>query len=172
MDELRAMGPTGKAIVFVNSKKQGDVIGRFLDTSNLHCGVLHGGRSQEQREETLDAFRSGEIRVLVATDVAGRGLDIADVTHVVNYDMPAKIENYTHRIGRTGRAGKSGIATTFLTEADTEVMYDLKQYLESTGSVVPPQLSRHPSAQAAKGARDEKGRLVGSKKDQIMYAKK
>jgi ATP-dependent RNA helicase DDX23/PRP28 len=172
LDELRAMGPTGKAIVFVNAKKQGDVVGRFLDTSNFHCGVLHGGRSQEQREETLEAFRSGEIKVLVATDVAGRGLDIPDVTHVVNFDMPAKIENYTHRIGRTGRAGKSGIATTFLTEADTEVMYDLKQYLESTGSAVPPQLSRHPSAQAAKGARDEKGRLVGSKKDQIMYAKK
>ena len=172
MDELRSMGGNGKAIVFVNSKKQGDMIGKALETSNYRSGVLHGGRSQDQREETLEAFRSGDITVLVATDVAGRGLDIADVTNVVNYDMPNKIENYTHRIGRTGRAGKSGIATTFITDADTDVMYELKQYLEATNMPVPQQLARHPSAQAARGSRDDKGKIIGErKKDQVLYAK-
>lgn len=172
IDELGRLGQSGKAIVFVNIKKQGDSIGKFLESSNFRCGVLHGGRSQDQREETLDAFRSGEIQVLVATDVAGRGLDIADVTHVINYDMPAKISNYCHRIGRTGRAGKSGVATSFLTEADTEVMYDLKQYLESTNTPIPQQLLRHPAAQSAVGTRDASGKLMGQKKDTVMYAKK
>ena len=78
--------------------------------------------------------------MLIATDVAGRGLDIPNVAHVINYDMPLKIDNYCHRIGRTGRAGKSGIATTFLTDHDEEVFYDLKAYLESTGANVPGQI--------------------------------
>jgi ATP-dependent RNA helicase DDX23/PRP28 len=86
--------------------------------------------------------------------------------------MPARIENYCHRIGRTGRAGKSGIATTFITDGDTEVMFDLKSYLESTGASIPQELARHASAQAAVGTRDKtSGKLVGSKKDQILYAK-
>ncbi|CAN0124462.1 unnamed protein product [Ectocarpus fasciculatus] len=172
MDELSHLGATGKAIVFVNIKKQGDSIGKYLETSNFRCGVLHGGRSQDQREETLDAFRSGDIQVLVATDVAGRGLDIADVTHVVNYDMPSKISSYCHRIGRTGRAGKSGVATSFVTEGDTEVMYDLKQYLVSTNTAIPQQLLKHPAAQNAMGTRDANGKLMGQRKDQVMYAKK
>ena len=172
LEELRTLNPQSKAIVFVNLKKQGDSIGKFLETNNFRCGVLHGGRSQDQREETLDFFRSGDIQVLVATDVAGRGLDIPDVTNVINFDMPSKISNYCHRIGRTGRAGKSGIATSFITDSDTEVMYDLKQYLEATNAPVPQQLAKHPSAQNAMGTRDVNGKLVGQKKDQIMYAKK
>lgn len=191
--ELQMMTPSDKVIIFINSKKQGDVIGKVLEGISVKAGVLHGGRSQDQREETLERFRSGEIRVLVATDVAGRGLDIADVTHgkfvvptvystdngamrrifiVINYDMPNKIANYCHRIGRTGRAGKSGVATTFVTDEDTEVMYDLKAYLESCEVVVPSQLARHPAAQAPFGTRDDKGNIVGSKRDSVQYAKK
>jgi ATP-dependent RNA helicase DDX23/PRP28 len=135
-------------------------------------GVLHGGRSQDQREETLDMFRTGDIRILVATDVAGRGLDIPDVTHVINYDTPSTIVSYCHRIGRTGRAGKFGIATTFLTETDTEVMHGLREYLESTNAAVPQQLAKHPAAQAPVGTRDEKGNVMGQKRDSIKYAKK
>ena len=156
--------------MFVNSKKQGDVLGRHLDTINIHSGVLHGGRSQDQREETLEQFRKGEIQVLVATDVAGRGLDIPDVSHVFNMDCPSKIDSYCHRIGRTGRAGKHGIATTYLTDTDTDIMYDLKNYLESTGAIIPSQLTRHPSAQAPMGTRDEKGHVVGQKKDAIKFS--
>ena len=163
-EELRRLRPTDKVIVFVNAKKQGDVIGRYLEGANLRVGVLHGGRSQDQREETLENFRNGEVQVLVATDVAGRGLDIPDVSHVFNYDLPTKIENYCHRIGRTGRAGKSGIATSYVTDGDTEIMYDLKAYLESTESVVPQQLARHPNAQAPVGSRNDRGELVGQKR--------
>jgi len=172
VEELRRLQPGDKVIVFVNAKKHADVMGRQLEGSGFSVGVLHGGRSQDQREDTLEKFRSGDIQILVATDVAGRGLDIPDVTLVVNYDMPNKIENYCHRIGRTGRAGKTGTAITFVTDSDTEVMFNLKQYLESTGANVPQQLAKHPAAQAAVGTRDDKGKLVGSRKDQIVYSKK
>ena len=86
--------------------------------------------------------------------------------------MPGKIENYSHRIGRTGRAGRSGVAITYLTEGDTEVMYDLKNYLESTESQVPHQLAHHDSAKAPAGTRRDDGKLVGAKRDSIQYSKK
>lgn len=91
---------------------------------------------------------------------------------MINYDMPNKIASYCHRIGRTGRAGKFGVATTFVTDEDVEVLYDLRTYLESCGADIPPQLARHPMAQAPYGSRDEKGNVVGTKKDMIQYAKK
>lgn len=142
----------------------------MIRTNNT--GVLHGGRSQDQREETLEQFRSGDIRVLVATDVAGRGLDIQDVSHVINFDCPSQITNYCHRIGRTGRAGKSGIAITFITESDTEIMHALKEYLESTNAAIPAQLAKHPAAQAPVGSRDDKGNIIGQKRESIKFAKK
>lgn len=128
------------------------------------CLSISGGKTQDSREQSLESFRSGEFKVLVATDVAGRGLDIPDVTHVVNYDMPDKIDKYCHRIGRTGRAGKEGVATTFVTEHDEGVFYDLKQYLESTESHVPPQLAKHPAASNAPGTRGEDGKLLSEKR--------
>jgi ATP-dependent RNA helicase DDX23/PRP28 len=112
------------------------------------CVVLHGGKSQEQREDNLAKFRAGGV-VLVATDVAGRGLDIPNVAHVINYDLPTRsIDSYNHRIGRTGRAGKQGLATSLLTDEDEGIMAPLKQYLESTGQPIPDKLARHPAANA------------------------
>jgi ATP-dependent RNA helicase DDX23/PRP28 len=135
-----------KVIVFVNEKKHAEGVGRMVERTGRRCVVLHGGKTQEQREENLAAFRRGGV-VLVATDVAGRGLDIPDVAHVINYDVPSRsIDNYCHRIGRTGRAGKEGIATSFITDEDDGIMAPLKSYLESTGMPVPDRLARHPAA--------------------------
>ncbi len=120
----------------------------------------------------MEDFRKGNVNILVATDVASRGLDIPDVGFVFNYEMPLKIETYSHRIGRTGRAGKEGLAITFITEADEDVLYDLKQYLISTDSHVPSQLDKHPAAQAPVGTRKENGELVSEKRSKIMYSKK
>uniref|UniRef100_M4B334 RNA helicase n=1 Tax=Hyaloperonospora arabidopsidis (strain Emoy2) TaxID=559515 RepID=M4B334_HYAAE len=161
-----------KIIVFVNIKKECDSVVKFISNEGFRCTILHGGKTQDQREESLKMFREGYCDVLVATDVAGRGLDIPDVTHVVNFDLPSKIQNYSHRIGRTGRAGKDGVAISFLTDDDEEIMFDLKQYLVSTEMPVPSELANHPSAKAAPGARDEKGNVIArSKRDTVIYAK-
>ncbi|KAE9004802.1 DEAD-box ATP-dependent RNA helicase 21 [Phytophthora rubi] len=161
-----------KIIVFVNIKKECDSVAKFISNEGFRCTILHGGKTQDQREESLKMFREGYCDMLVATDVAGRGLDIPDVTHVVNFDLPSKIQNYTHRIGRTGRAGKDGVAISLLTDDDEEIMYDLKQYLVSTEMPVPSELANHPSAKAAPGARDEKGNIIArSKRDTVIYAK-
>uniref|UniRef100_A0A9J7Y3T9 Probable ATP-dependent RNA helicase DDX23 n=1 Tax=Cyprinus carpio carpio TaxID=630221 RepID=A0A9J7Y3T9_CYPCA len=114
--------------------------------------TLHGGKGQEQREFALSNLKAGAKDILVATDVAGRGIDIHDVSMVLNYDMAKNIEDYIHRIGRTGRAGKSGMALTFLTKEDSSVFYDLKQaILESPVSTCPPELANHPDAQHKPG---------------------
>jgi ATP-dependent RNA helicase DDX23/PRP28 len=170
VDVCRPKGPDDKVIVFVNEKKRCDMVARTLEKAGIRTAILHGGKSQDQREESLQNFREGHFQVLVATDVAGRGLDIPDVTQVVNYDMPAKLESYCHRIGRTGRAGKSGKAMTFLTEGDSEVYYDLKVYLEACEVPVPHNLARHPAANAAPGTITEGGRSATSRKDTVIFA--
>ena len=162
----------GLILIFVETKRSCDYVEDILCARGFPACSIHGDKSQREREEALRAFKRGTTPVMVATDVASRGLDIPNVTHVYNFDMPNKIENYCHRIGRTGRAGKSGKAITFLTEGDTEVMFELKTYLESTNSNVPPQLQNHAAAKAPAGTRDASGKLVAVKKDQIMYAKK
>lgn len=137
-----------KVIVFVNEKKHADGIGRAVERFGRRCVVLHGGKSQDERERNLQIFKQGGV-VLVATDVAGRGLDISNIAHVINYDLPSRsIDSYAHRIGRTGRAGKDGLATSLMTDEDEGIMAPLKAYLESTGSVVPDKLARHPAAQS------------------------
>ncbi|CAA3006038.1 DEAD-box ATP-dependent RNA helicase 21-like [Olea europaea var. sylvestris] len=140
------------AIVFVNTKKVADTVAKNLDKDGYRVTTLHGGKSQEQREISLEGFRTKRYNVLVATDVAGRGIDIPDVAHVLNYNMPGSIEAYTHRIGRTGRAGKTGVATTFLTLHDTDVFYDLKQMLIQSNSPVPPELARHEASKFKPGS--------------------
>ena len=119
----------GPVIVFVNQKKGCDVLARQLEKHGYGAISLHGGKGQDQREYALKCLKDGEKNILVATDVAGRGIDIKDVSMVLNYDMAKSIEDYTHRIGRTGRAGKSGIAVTFLTQDDAPTFYDLRQRL-------------------------------------------
>uniref|UniRef100_A0A4W3GZB0 RNA helicase n=2 Tax=Callorhinchus milii TaxID=7868 RepID=A0A4W3GZB0_CALMI len=139
-------------IIFVNQKKGCDVLAKSLEKMGYNACTLHGGKGQEQREFALSNLKAGAKDILVATDVAGRGIDIHDVSMVLNYDMAKNIEDYIHRIGRTGRAGKSGVAVTFLTKEDSSVFYDLKQaILESPVSSCPPELSNHPDAQHKPG---------------------
>jgi ATP-dependent RNA helicase DDX23/PRP28 len=109
---------------------------------------LHGSKTQDQREAALLSVRNGQTQVLVATDLAGRGIDVPDVSLVVNFNMATNIESYTHRIGRTGRAGKQGVAITFLGGEDSDVLYDLKQMMsKSSLSRVPEELRKHEAAQ-------------------------
>ncbi|KAG2158349.1 P-loop containing nucleoside triphosphate hydrolase protein [Suillus bovinus] len=135
-------------IVFVNQKKTADMVAKDLSRAGWSAATLHSGKTQEQREASLQSLRSGDSDILVATDLAGRGIDVQDVSLVINYQMAGTIEAYVHRIGRTGRAGKQGTAITFLTNDDDEVMYDLKQEIsKSPVSKVAPELAKHESAQ-------------------------
>ncbi|KZF24784.1 pre-mRNA-splicing ATP-dependent RNA helicase PRP28 [Xylona heveae TC161] len=135
-------------IVFVNIKRNCDAVARDIKHMGFSSVTLHGSKTQDQRETALASVRSGQTDVLVATDLAGRGIDVPDVSLVVNFNMATNIESYTHRIGRTGRAGKSGVAITFLGSEDADVMYDLKQMLmKSSISRVPEELRKHEAAQ-------------------------
>jgi len=150
-------------IIFVNIKRNCDMVARSLEQNGFSAVVLHGGKGQEQRETALTMFKEKEVDILVATDVAGRGLDIPGVQHVINYDMASTVDKYCHRIGRTGRAGAKGASTTFLTEDDSEVFYDLTHYLQATGQEVPNDLLKHPASKI------KPGDAMLSKKDARMF---
>ena len=139
-------------IVFVNIKRNCDVIARDVKHMGFSSISLHGSKSQDQREAALASLRNGTTDVLVATDLAGRGIDVQDVSLVVNFNMATSIEQYTHRIGRTGRAGKTGVAITFLGNEDAETLYDLRQMIsKSKVSRMPPELRDHPAAKHKPG---------------------
>ena len=105
-----------------------DKIHEYLLLKGVECVAIHGGKDQEDRMSACRAFRGGEKDVLVATDIASKGLDFPDIMHVINYDMPEDIENYIHRIGRTGRGNNTGVATTFVNSksCDKSILLDLK----------------------------------------------
>ncbi|CAK0824972.1 unnamed protein product [Prorocentrum cordatum] len=135
--------PRARAIVFVATKRACRDLARSARGAIPGWSeVIHGDRSQVEREAALDAFRSGRARVLFATDVAGRGLDIQDVALVVNFDPPRSAEDYVHRIGRTGRAGHAGLAITLLTWRDTEAARFIAEVMRRTGKRVPGSLER------------------------------
>ncbi|PAV23639.1 pre-mRNA-splicing ATP-dependent RNA helicase PRP28 [Pyrrhoderma noxium] len=148
IDILHNDGFPAPIIVFVNQKKTADMVCKDIQRAGFRATTLHSGKNQEQREAALQSLRNGDSEVLVATDLAGRGIDVQDVSLVINYQMANTIEAYVHRIGRTGRAGKVGTAITFLTNDDDEVMYDLRQEIsKSPVSKVPPELAKHEAAQ-------------------------
>jgi len=124
LKEYLNKSPDGLSLVFSRTKHGAEKLKRHLESTGYSAVSIHGNKSQGQRERAIKAFKSGEARVLVATDVAARGIDIPDVSHVYNYDLPEVPENYVHRIGRTARAGKGGEAIAFVSA--TEIGY-LKQ---------------------------------------------
>ncbi len=111
--ELRSTG-TGRALVFVRTKRGADRLVKRLGGKNVTAVAMHGNKSQSQRQKALARFERGDVETLVATDVAARGLDVDDITHVINFDVPEDADVYTHRTGRTGRAGRSGEAVSFV----------------------------------------------------------
>lgn len=119
-----------QAIVFVNSKLGAARLARSFEHDGLRTSALHGDKSQDERLKSLAAFKAGEVDVLVATDVAARGLDIADLPAVFNFDVPFNAEDYVHRIGRTGRAGASGLAVTLVTRDDARLIGDIEKLIK------------------------------------------
>ncbi|KAL0490330.1 ATP-dependent RNA helicase DDX3 [Acrasis kona] len=120
----------GLTLIFVQTKKEADYLENFLVQNGFRTSSIHGGRSQCEREYALNNFKKGITTILVATDVASRGLDIENVNHVINYDMPENIDDYVHRIGRTGRNGNTGVSTGFFTDKNKNLASELIKLLE------------------------------------------
>ncbi|XP_016063077.1 PREDICTED: ATP-dependent RNA helicase DDX3X-like isoform X3 [Miniopterus natalensis] len=137
LDLLNATGRDSLTLVFVETKKGADSLEDFLYHEGYACTSIHGDRSQRDREEALHQFRSGKSPILVATAVAARGLDISNVKHVINFDLPSDIEEYVHRIGRTGRVGNLGLATSFFNERNINITKDLLDLLVEAKQEVP-----------------------------------
>ncbi|KAA8530222.1 hypothetical protein F0562_004931 [Nyssa sinensis] len=136
---LRSQEPGSKIIIFCSTKKMCDQLARNL-SRQFGASAIHGDKSQGERDHVLNQFRTGRSPVLVATDVAARGLDIKDIRVVINYDFPTGIEDYVHRIGRTGRAGATGVAYTFFSDQDAKHASDLIKVLEGANQRVPAEI--------------------------------
>ena len=126
-----------QAFVFVNSKLGCARLSRSLEREGLNATALHGDKSQDERLKALDAFKKGEVDLLVCTDVAARGLDIKDVPAVFNFDIPFNAEDYVHRIGRTGRAGQSGLAVSFVSKSDARLVADIEKLIKTKLDIEP-----------------------------------
>ncbi|KAI9809879.1 MAG: DEAD-box ATP-dependent RNA helicase [Sarcosagium campestre] len=136
LDILHTHG-TGLTLIFVETKRMADSLSDFLINQGFPATSIHGDRTQRERERALEMFRTGRFPILVATAVAARGLDIPNVTHVVNYDLPTDIDDYVHRIGRTGRAGNTGRSTAFFNRGNRGVVRDLLDLLKEANQEVP-----------------------------------
>ena len=130
LDLLKHTGP-GSVLVFTRTKHRARTVGRKLEQAGHQAASLQGNLSQNRRQAALDGFREGSFRILVATDIAARGIDISSISHVINYDIPDTADAYTHRIGRTGRAAKTGDAFTFVTPEDEPMVRSIERVLGS-----------------------------------------
>ncbi|KYN40574.1 putative ATP-dependent RNA helicase DDX43 [Trachymyrmex septentrionalis] len=137
---FQEMGPQDKVIVFFGKKSKVDDVSSDLALTNIDCQSIHGDRDQSDREQALEDLKTGAVQILLATDVASRGIDIEDITHVLNYDFPRDIEEYVHRVGRTGRAGRTGESITFMTRQDWHHAKALIDILEEANQEVPEEV--------------------------------
>ena len=135
--QLVARRELSQALVFVNSKLGAARLARAFERDGLKTTALHGDKSQDERLKALDAFKRGDVQLLVATDVAARGLDIVDLPAVFNYDVPFNAEDYVHRIGRTGRAGAAGLSVTLVTRDDTRLVGDIERLIKKKLEIEP-----------------------------------
>ncbi|KAL7730905.1 hypothetical protein ACLKA6_014149 [Drosophila palustris] len=150
-------------LIFVETKKGADSLEEFLYQCNHPVTSIHGDRTQKEREEALRCFRSGDCPILVATAVAARGLDIPHVTHVINFDLPTDVEEYVHRIGRTGRMGNLGVATSFFNEKNRNICSDLLELLIETKQEIPGFLEEMLSSDRGHGGAKRRGGGAGSR---------
>jgi len=155
LDKILETTETGPVLVFTRTKMRSKRVAQHLDQSGYKTAALHGNLSQSQRQKALDGFRSGRYKILVATDVAARGIDVRKVSHVINYDIPNTAEAYTHRIGRTGRACETGDAYTFVTCDDKTLTRSIGKLLE--GNVKYCSLDGFPDISAVLGASSGEG---------------
>jgi superfamily II DNA/RNA helicase len=164
LDRLLADVGTGQSIVFIATKRDAEALASKLQDEGHTAAALHGDMNQRDRDRTLTRLRHGGVRTLVATDVAARGLDVPGVTHVINFDLPRQAEYYVHRIGRTGRAGASGIAVSLANPTERGTLRQIERY---TGASIPahviPGLEPRARNQDAAVRRPQRGGMMNGK---------
>ncbi len=143
--------PKDRCLIFVETKKGCDMLTRSLRADGFSARAMHGDKSQEERDWTLKEFKTMQSTLLVATDVAARGLDVDDIRCVINFDFPKELDSYIHRIGRTGRAGKKGFAVSFfVVEKNARLARGLIEILQRTEQVIPPEIQALQSFSSGK----------------------
>ena len=154
LNHLVADSAMTRAIIFSGTKRNADQLARELSAQGHAAAALHGDMNQNARNRTIMNMRRGRVRLLVATDVAARGLDVTGITHVINYDLPKNAEDYVHRIGRTGRAGASGIAISFASSKEVDSLHQIERYIGQTipQQVIPGLEPARPLRRANSGA--------------------
>lgn len=162
LDVLYAVDSKSLSLIFVETKRMADTLCDFLIMKEFPANSIHGDRSQPERERALEMFRNGQAPILVATAVAARGLDIPHVKQVINYDLPTDIDDYVHRIGRTGRAGNTGLAIAFFNRGNKNIAKDLIDLLKEANQEVPDFLVK-VSREASYGGRGGRGRSNGNR---------
>jgi superfamily II DNA/RNA helicase len=164
LDRLLADVGTGQSIIFIATKRDAEMLANKLQDEGHTAAALHGDMNQRERDRTLTRLRRGGVRTLVATDVAARGLDLPGVTHVINFDLPRQAENYVHRIGRTGRAGASGIAVSLANPTERGTLRQIERY---TGAAIPahviPGLEPRARRQSAPARRPQRSGMMDSR---------
>jgi superfamily II DNA/RNA helicase len=156
----------GRALIFTRTKHGADKVVKGLARAGITADAIHGNKSQNHRERVLAAFRTGEIRTLVATDIAARGIDVDGISHVVNYDLPNIPESYVHRIGRTARAGAAGVAISLCEGEEAAFLRDIEKLIRMSIPATDRRSSPRPHPQPAAQSRDVRpsGRAPGKQR--------
>src|SRR5437762_11670781 len=152
--QLLKREPVDRALIFTRTKHGADKVVKSLAKAGIRADAIHGNKSQNHRERVLAAFRTGEIRTLVATDIAARGIDVDGISHVVNFDLPNVPETYVHRIGRTARAGAGGIAISLCDREEVEFLRDIEKLIRISIPIMAHSLSPRQDQQSAVQNRD------------------
>jgi len=157
-----------RAIVFTRTKHGADKVAKFLGKNGVGCSAIHGNKSQSARQKALQGFKDGRVRALIATDIASRGIDVEDVSHVINFDLPNEPESYVHRIGRTARAGAGGMALSFCDDGEVAYLQAIEHIIRQKVDVQldhsfhDDRIARtHATPVAVKGGRSGAGRSSG-----------
>ena len=134
-----------QTIIYCNSKRTVEYLHDRLEENNFSCAFIHGEMEQDTRKDIMNNFRSGSVRMLISTDLLCRGIDVQQVSIVINYDVPYKIENYIHRIGRSGRYGRKGVAVNFANDRELRVLKDIEKYYSTSIEEMPQEISMYIS---------------------------
>ena len=154
-----------KVIIFTRTKHGANRVSKYLDQMGITSSAIHGNKSQNARQKALNEFKDGEIRALVATDVAARGIDVDDITHVINYDLPNESESYVHRIGRTARAGATGISLSFCDHEERAYLKDIERLIRQSIPVMEDHPFHLEGVQLPDTMNEEKGERAPNRRN-------